>query len=199
MSRIEVMELAFDLQGTWIDGYLPGMEKMKQPVRKRQDLDRNKRGIPLDYNSKQVNSAWSQMGHFSSVASAIREKFDRENILAKSRPPMCFAWTAKVDKQPRDAKVLPLYEEYLTDPRRDDYCHFITIHGYCPIEEDCLRHLMQQLHFQSKPDNSYLNLERFKDSVYNILTDYVNTVAVSQQQLKDRFALISDNVHFSFV
>lgn len=197
MSRIDVVELSF--QGTWIDGYLPGIEKIKQLAQKYRDLDRDEQGIPMEYGFTQVNSAWSQMDYFASMASAIREKFDRENVPAKSRSALCFTWAAKVDKQPRNAKALPLYEEYLTDPRRDDYCHFITIHEECPIEEDCLRHLMQQLHFQSKPDNNYRNPERFKDSVHQILTDYVNIIAVPQQQVKDRLKLISDNVFFSFV
>jgi hypothetical protein len=196
MSRIDVVELS--TQGTWIDGYLPGMEKIKQLVQKYQELDRDEQGIPMEYGFTQVNSGWSQMDYFASIATALRDEFDRKNVPDKGRAGLCFTWTVKIDKEPADNEALPLYEEYLADPKKDDYCHIISIHGECPVEENCLQHLIRQLNFELRPDSSYANPEKFKDSARQILTGYVNVIAAPQQQVRNHLKLISDNVFFSF-
>lgn len=199
MSRIDVVELS--IQGTWIDGYLPGTEKLKHLIQKYRDLDLTQEGVPMEYGFTCDNRGWSRMDYFASLASAIRDNIDRENVPAKSRTGLCFTWAVKIDRKPSDERILPLYEEYLADPRRDDYCHIINIHeGHLYREcNNCIQHITQQLDFQSKPDSSYRNFESFQKAVEQLLTGYTNIIALPQRQVDDHLKLISDDVFFSYL
>ena len=197
MSQIEALGLS--IEGTWIDGYLPGMEKIRRLAQKYQDLDLTREGVPMEYGFTSDNKTWLRMDYFASLASAVRDKFDRENVAAKKRFTPCLTWMVKIDKKPSDERALPLYEEYLADPRKDDYCHLINMHEEHLYREcdSCTKHLIEQLGFQVKPENSYQNFERFEDAAEQILTDYVNIIAVPQQHVDKHLKLISDNAFFS--
>jgi len=108
-------------------------------------------------------------------------------------------WFARMDKEPRNPKMLPLYEEHLADRRKEDYYHLITIHDECPVADDCLQQIIDDLCFESKPEMAYVDREHFRDTVQNILTYYVGIVATPQEEVKKHLRIISKNIGFSFV
>jgi len=181
------MELSF--HGTWIDGYIPGIEKMKRLVQRYRDLDRDLRGLPREYGFSQTTKGWTQEDYFGSIASAIRDKFDRDNLPPDIRPTPCFIWLAKVDKKLYDPKMMPLYEEYRADPRKERYYHLITVHEECLVAEDCFQQVINKLYFETKPEAAYVNRTHFMSTVYKALTRFVEITAAPwlevERQLED--------------
>jgi hypothetical protein len=186
MSRSDVTDLG--IQGTWIDGYLPGIQEIKAMIESGRH--------PSPYGYGQFHKQATPQDYCAAWTEDIRLNFDRENLTDGITVWPCFTWFVKIDKQPEDARAMPLYEEYLTDPRKEDYCHVIAIHGECPLEEDCLQHLIQQLNFELRPDTSYADPARFKGSVRQILADYVSVIGAPQQWVTNRLKLVSHKLNY---
>ena len=137
MARIDVADQSF--RGTWLDGYLPGIEKMKDLALKYKHLDYDEHGLPIEYGFSQLPDAWKQEDYFSVISSAIRTKYDHVTLPSDVRPVPCLTWLFQIDKQPWDTKLQPIFEEYAADPRRQDYFHIVTVHEECPVKEGCLQ------------------------------------------------------------
>ena len=192
VARVDVTELS--IQGTWIDGYLPSVEKMRQLAQKYRHLDTDKHGLPLEYGFSQASDVWLQEDYFGAIAAAIRTKFDYENLSPDVRPTPCCMWLMQINKEPSDRTVLPLYHEYSADPRKEDYYHLITIHDECPVAEGCLQQVVRDLCFEPKPKTAYTDQIGFVGSVHEILTRHVRTLASPCLEVERQLDSISDNV-----
>jgi len=114
------------VHGTWIDGYLPGSEKIKQLAQKYRHLDIDQQGMPREYGFSQASEVWKQEDFFEAMASALRADFDYKNLHPDVRPAPCCMWLMQTKREHSDAKTLPLYQEYLAESRKADYYHLIT-------------------------------------------------------------------------
>ncbi len=191
------MEVSF--QGTWNDGYVPEMERLKHLARKYRELDLTPEGVPMQYGFS-CDNKWSRVDYFASMASALRNMFHRKNVPADIQNKMCFSWVLKIDKKPTDERVMPIYEEYVADPRRDGYCHIINIHEahlYRKCDR-CIAHTFKQLDFEPKLRESYRNFEGFQEAVEQLLTEYVDIMGVPQTLVDSHLKSISNDIYFSF-
>lgn len=185
MSRVDAAELSFE--GTWIDGYIPDLKKMKKLAHLYRDLDAGR-----DYSFSVASDAWRADHFFAAIASAIRENFHHETPFPDVEPIPCLMWLIKTDKKPSEPKMLPLYEEYEADPRKENYHHLITVHRECPVGKRCLQRLMEDLHFESKPETAYNDWERFASAVQETLNYYVDVMAAPWQQIKNHLYTLSE-------
>jgi len=185
MSRVDASELSFD--GTWIDGYIPNLEEMRKLARLYRDLDAGR-----DYGFSEASDDWLPEDFFRGIASAIREKFHHGNHPCDIEPTPCLMWLIKTNKKPSDPKTLPLYEEYLADPRKENYYHLVTVHYECPVGEHCLQQVIEDLHFESKPESAYHDPERFAGAVQEVLDYYVKIMAAPWEQIKKHLCSIAE-------
>jgi hypothetical protein len=180
--------------GTWIDGYLPSIEKMKQLAQKYHHLDIDQQGLPLEYGFGQVSEIWKEEDIFGAIASAMRAAFDYKNLPPDVRPAPCCMWLMQTNREPANEKTLPLYQEYLAEPRKADYYHLITIHDECPIAEACLQQVVRNLGFRPKPETTYVDKESFVDAVSESLTHYVGMIATPWLEVEEQLDALSDNL-----
>lgn len=192
MGRVDVENES--MRGTWIDGYLPDIGEMRRLARLYRGLDTDERGLPGDYGFSQATEGWSSEDFFGSIASAVRDKFEHEKLSPDVRPTPCLMWLVHIDRPPSDPKMRPIYEEFLADPRRDDYYHLITIHKECPVEEGCLQQVMQDLHFSQKTETGYGDRERFTAAVRETLDRYVGIMASTWLEVERLLEAVSDKV-----
>jgi hypothetical protein len=188
MSRIDVSELSFE--GTWIDGYIPKLKDMKKLSRLYKDLDAGG-----DYGFSQASGVWLPEDFFAQIASAIRDDFHDKSLSPDDQLVPCLMWLIQTDKEPSDPKLLPLYEEYQVDPRKEDYYHLVTIHRECPIREGCLQQVIKNLHFESKLQTAYSDPERFTTAVQEALNYYVNIMSAPWGEVLKHLRTMSGNIH----
>jgi hypothetical protein len=192
MSRIDASELSFE--GTWIDGYIPKLKEMKKLAQLYRSLDASG-----DYGFSAASDAWLAEDFFSGIASAIREKFHHETSFHAVEPIPCLMWLIKTNKKPSEPKMLPLYEEYETDVRKENYYHLITVHRQCPVEEECLQRVIKDLHFESKLETAYSDPKRFTVTAQTALDYYVNIMAAPWQQIKNHLYTLSEKQNINLI
>lgn len=192
MVRVDLTQLS--CHGTWIDGYLPGIKEMKRLARLYRDLDVGEQGLPQMYGFSQATDGWLQEDYFGSIASALRARYHHENLSPDVRTAPCCMWLIKIDKEPSHPRIKPIYEEYKVDPRKENYYHLISIHDECPVEEDCLQQVMQDLHFESKLESDYIDQERFMGAVRKVLQQYVGIMAAPWLDVETHLDAISEGV-----
>jgi hypothetical protein len=192
MARVDVTQQS--IHGTWVDGYLPGLDKMKQLAQKYRHLDVDQRGLPLEYGFNQASEKWNQEDFFGSIGSALRTDFDYKNLSPDVRPAPCCMWLMKIDKQPSEEEFVPLYQEHKAEPRKKDYYHLVTIHDQCPVAESCFQQVIQKLHFEPKLDTAYADKERFIDAVHKCLSHYVDVVAAPWLEVERHLNTVSSYV-----
>lgn len=193
MVRVDAEELFF--QGTWIDGYIPKRQEIERLARLYRGLDIDEQGIPRNYGFSQATDVWLAEDFFGGIASAIRDKFHHENLPPNIQPAPCLMWLIQTNKEPYEHKMLPLYEEYQADPRKENYYHLVTVRQECPAGEGCLQQVIKDLHFESKTESTYVDLKRFTDAVHELLDYYVDIVAAPWQQIKKHLRTISENIN----
>ena len=177
------------MDGTWIDGYLPGIDRMQELAGRYKHVP----GTVPDYTLDDAK-LWTQEQLFGSMAATFRGYFDRDKLPSGTRPAPCSMWLAQFSREPHDPRIKPLYEEWLADPRRDDYFHLISIHDECPVAEECLRNTLGKLEFESRSGDTYENNERFQDAVYELLTWYVDVMAAPWLEVHRQIAISSQKL-----
>lgn len=191
MVRVDIRQLS--CHGTWIDGYIPSIEELKQLSHLYQDFDIDEQGLPRAYGFSQATD-WSQEEYFGSIASAFRGSFHRHGLSPNVQPPQCCMWLIKIEKEPSDPRIKPIYEEYKADSRKENYYHLIAICDECPVEDPCLQRIIQNLRFEAKPGTAYVNRELFMGTVRNLLSQYVRATVAPWLELERHLDTITDCV-----
>jgi len=179
MVRVDATELSVD--GTWIDGYLPTAEALRQMAESYRHMDDallspGEHGFHLAY--ERSKSGKLLPGDLAAgLAAAFRSKFDHDSLPPRDRPVPCCMWLFQSDRESHDPRMKPLYEEYLADPGRDDYYHLVSIRRECSADDECLQRVLDNLRFEQKSEDGYKNRERFLDSVRELLAHYVDIMA----------------------
>jgi len=134
-------------------------------------------GQVVSYSDGQAGAVWQVGDLFVSMAGEIRTKTDHDSLPPGGRVVPCCMWLVRFDGEPSAPKIRSLYEEAMADPRRADYYHLITVHEDCPVEEECLQRVLGSLRFELKPDDTYADLTRFRDTTRGMLACYHSIMA----------------------
>lgn len=161
--------------GTWIDGYLPSQRELE-------DLAHTYPQVQVPDRTPEVRgtTSWHRNGQLDlagSIGAAIRDDFDRNRLPTGVQPVPCCMWLLQIDREPVDPRMTPAYEEYLADPHRGDYYHLVSIRDDCPVGEECLAKLLQDMHFRDRIREQYQDWERFRGNTQELLSHYVDIMA----------------------
>jgi len=189
MVRVDLSQLSFS--GTWIDGYIPNTEEMKRLAKLYGYLDIGEDRLPKAYGFSQAPEEWTNNDYFTSIATAIRSSFDREKFSPITQPMPCGMWLIKIDNEPSDSKIRPIYDEYKVGPNKKNYYHLVTIHNECPVHESCLQKVMQDLHFDQKSDTEYIDPQGFQRAVHKLLYRCLSIMAAPWTEIERDFDVIS--------
>lgn len=171
-------------RATWTDGYLPSLQEMRSLAARYKKLDIDEMGT-CPYGFSQAGPSWTREDFFSSMAAAMRNRFDAEELPGDVQPAApCCMWLARFGIRPNDPSMESLYRETVADPRGDDYYHLIHIRDECPVGDRCTQTVVCNLHFEIKPKDAYADYERFARAASEILEHYLDIVSAPWQEVE---------------
>jgi hypothetical protein len=192
MVRMDVQQQS--VVGTWMDGYLPPRQELRQLAQSYRGLKKGRYKLPVECVLEPAPGTWTEADIAGSIAATVRANFDYENLSADERPTPCNLWILQIDREPCDPRMKPIYAEFLADPRRERYYHLITIHEECSVEEQCLQEVLDNLGFRSKLQGSYADLAGFQRGVRELVDYYVGLMTAPFLEVQRLLGIASNKL-----